>query len=236
MTADSDPQLDAEYRAFIRSMHNDTIATIVAVETWWKPDCFRIATLSGYVEDGQDSKDTADRIAEEWRRVIEPRLLTLIHGHPDPDVRFAADILDKRLWSAILILARPRSKPTYTEDENLVAVHLIHDGFARLRRAAYHAPWRANRPAPNYNGIPIGNAEPLPGKMLETIRALQEAGVLEKDSGLMKIATSDAVRRLSDILFMPDEQRAALFKENEVQDPIAEQPQPDKELKFGFTT
>lgn len=237
VTEAADPQLDAEYRAFIRAMHKETIDTILAVETWWTPDCFRIVTLGGYSAEGADSKDVADRIEQEWRRTIYPRLLTLVHGHPDPDVRYAADILATRLWSIIVILVHARRPETGDRDENMVAIHLVHDGFMRLHRAAYHAPFRINRPQPQYDGLAIGNAEPMPHKLLETIRALQDAGVLENDSGIGIRAIPDAVRRLSDILFMPEAERAALFKGSAVPDPATEPRESQSEtekLKFGF--
>lgn len=204
MTDSAGGQLDAEYRAFVRDMHKDTIETILAVEDWWTQDTFRIAALGGYAAEGNDSEDTVRDIDQRWRGTVHPRLLTLVHGHPDPDVRYAADILDKRLWSIILIIDRPRrDDDDPRRDEKSVAVHLVHDGFMRLHRAAYLAPFRVNRPVPRYDGLSVGNTEPMPHELLATIRSLQEAGVLEKDTGLLNRAIPDAVRRLSDILFCP---------------------------------
>lgn len=243
MSDASDSQLDIEYRAFVRSLHTDTINTVLAVESWWQPGCFRIAALGGYTEDGNtDSKDVAEAIEQDWRQIIHPRLLTLVNGHPDPDVRFAADVLVKRLWSMILIVTSPRhGRGRDRDEENSVAVHLVHDGFERLRRTTYHAPFRINRPSPTYTGVPVGNAEPLPGKMLETINALQAAGVLESDddSAIIRTAIPNAVRRLSDILFMPEEERAAAFARSSVPDPASSPSQTENDeanrVKFGFS-
>lgn len=236
MQDDSDPQLDAEYRAFIRSLHKDTIDTIIAAEKWWD-DCFRIVSLGGDAAKEADSEDSAEAIEADWRQTVRLRILTLINGHPDPDVRFAADILVKRLWSVVLILTRlRRESDRRREEEDTVAIHLVHDGFERLRRAAYHAPFRITRPSPTYDGVPIGNSEPLPGKMLETIKELQAAGVLEPDSGIFSRAIPKAVRQLSDILFMPSDERAAVFERSAVQDPTVEPAQPgDDVVKFGFS-
>lgn len=233
---DTDAVLNAEYRALIRSLHKEAIETIVAIEGWWTSDCFRIVSLGGYDPDeggDPDSKAVADAVEEQWRSVVHPRLLTLVHGHPDPDVRDAADFLDKRLWSMILLLdARRRSR---SEDETTVAVHLVHDGFKRLRRAAYHAPFRVNRPAPRYDGVQIGTTEPLPGKLLGMIQQLQADGTLGEGHRLWGRGIPEAVERLSDIFFMPEEDRIAALERLDVEVPTTEEPQPESDtLKFGF--
>lgn len=224
-TPEPDTQLDAEYRALIRSLHEDTIKAVVAVQNWWEPDVNRITVLGGYA--GEKEELLAKTLEHKWRTKVHPRLLTLSQGHPDPDVRFAADILDKRLWSAVRLLGESRRgdgiEPA-DHDVTSVTVHLIYDGFARLKKATYHAPFRIHRPVPDFDGFSVGNREPLPGRMLDTIRELQEAGVLDKGSGLPDFSMSDAVRRLSDIMFMSDEDRTQLFADADVEDPTLSDP------------
>lgn len=237
MSGTLDEQLDAEYRSLVSALHKDTVDTVVAVQQWWQPDCFRIVSLGGYTATGDDDEAAAREIERDWRDRVHPRLLTLVYGHPDPDVRFAADILDKRLWSMIMILSRPRPDDYARDEENSVAIHLTHDGFTRLRRAIYHAPFRVHRPLPDFDGNSVGNTEPLPGRMLKTIKQLQEAGVLPSESPMPGGDISEAVRRLSDILFMPEDERAKLFAENDVEDPSSD-PETDteeQEVKFGFS-
>jgi hypothetical protein len=235
LVTDTNAVLDAEYRALIRSLHSETIETIVAVETWWTPNCFRIASLGGYDpdEDGRDPKAAADAIEDQWRKTVHPRMLTLVHGHPDPDVRDAADFLNKRLWSMILLVGTPRGKRS--DDENSVAIHLVHDGFKRLRRAAYHAPFRADRPVPRYDGAPIGNTEPLPGKMLSMIKQLQADGALEEGDPLWGRGIAEAVEQLSAIFSMPDEARRARLEGLKFEVPATDEAEPESDtLKFGF--
>ncbi|MCT7293604.1 hypothetical protein RBB84_20010 [Rhodococcus sp. D-6] len=99
----------------------------------------------------------------------------------------------------------------------------------------YGGPPTILRPIPGYDGVPIGNTEPLPGRMLRTIRELQDAGVLETGNSLLGSGIPQAVERLSDIFFLPEEERAALFEQSNVQDPTAELPRPEDHLfKFGF--
>jgi hypothetical protein len=152
----------------------------VDTEIWFFTDCFHLAALGGYdpgAETGRKSQATANRTEDEWRAVIHPKLMTLIHGHPDPDVRQAADFLDKRIWSAILIIGDPNSLDEPEDDASRkrdevkhVTIKLIHDGFTKLRRAAYHAPFRVHRPEPTYEGHIIANDEGLPGDILERIK------------------------------------------------------------------
>ncbi|WP_078113919.1 hypothetical protein [Gordonia sp. IITR100] len=240
--ANSDPELDAEYRSFIRSLHQETVNTVLEAESWWRGDTMRIAVLGGYSpEDERDSKEVSDALEQTWRSTVVPRLHTLVHGHPDPDVRFAADILEKRLWSISMIISRPWDEDWLDGDdderrraENSVTVHLAHDGFTRLHRAVYHAPFRVTRPSPRYDGIAVGNAEPLPGRILDTIRELQDAGVLEREAPPLRgFAIAEAVRRISDIFFMPEDERAALFKDNNVADPVGDGGD-NRPIGFGF--
>ena len=57
--AQPDPQLDAEYRSFVKSLHGQSVAAILELERWWKPDTYRIVALGGYVGEGRDSNEVA---------------------------------------------------------------------------------------------------------------------------------------------------------------------------------
>lgn len=121
--------------------------------------------------DGDDfSEEDGKRIESEFRSEIQPMLMQLINGHPDPAVREAADFLNKRLWGAIMIIHRPPPSSETREQENDVAIQLIHNGVTDLRRAAYHAPFRVHRPEPDWDGVPVGNTEGLPGDILKRMK------------------------------------------------------------------
>ncbi len=213
LVTDDSAVLGTEYRAFVRSLRNHTIDTIVEVESWWTQDCLPIVSSGGDDPDqqeGPNSKTAAQGVADQWRRVVRPRLWRLVHGHPDPDVREAADFLDKRLLSVIALLDA-RGSDDRPEEETVVAVHLVHDGFKRLHRAAYHAPFRVNRPKPGYDGACIGNTEPAPGKLGEIIQQLQADGTSHGDL-LLGNGIAQAVQTLSNISFLPKEGRRTLFE------------------------
>ena len=174
---DIDPELnatlDAEYREFVRSLHRETIAIIVEFEQWWDGThrntmgCFGPAVLKGAGEELSARDERAAALAEErWRNEIHPRLSILITGHPDPDVREAADVLDKRSFHPIVVFHRPGKPSEKRQEENSLSIKLIHDGLTDLRRAAYHAPFRVHRPEPDWDGVPTGNQEGLPGDIL----------------------------------------------------------------------
>ncbi|WP_280345089.1 hypothetical protein [Nocardia abscessus] len=211
--ADDAAVLDAEYRAFVRSLHHHTIDTIIEVESWWTQDCLPIVNWGGYDPDHQErtgSKADAGRAEEQWRRVVRPRLWRLVHGHPDPDVRQAADFLDTRLLSVVALLGA-QDRHDRSEQGNVVAVHLVHDGFTRLHRAAYHAPFRVDRPEPSYDGVCIGNSEPSPTEFWEIIQQFQAGGTPSQGDLLLGNGLAQAVQKLSDISFLPEQDRRTWF-------------------------
>ena len=232
-----DSQLDSEYRAFVRGLHSQAMTAIVELERWWRPDTYRIVALGGYEGEGRDSQEVAAALEKHWRQVVEPSLQFLVFGHPDPDVRFAADVLVQRTWSVIMIMSGARGAGPMGADEMSVAIHLFHDGVARLRRAVYHAPFRVERPEPQFEGHVVGNREPLPARFLEIIRDLQQSGAVQVDEEAGSAGLADAVRQLSSVFFLPPDERAAKFAENQVADPAAEQSDADAEdgeFRFGF--
>jgi hypothetical protein len=172
--SETDPELaavlDVEYREFVRSLHKDTIATVSRVDDWWHHEAFRVTVFAETRDDGDFDEEDGKRIEREWRKEIIPTLLPLINGHPDPDVREAADFLNKRFLGAIMIIHRPPPTTKTREEENQVAIKLIHEGLVKLRRAAYHAPFRVHRPEPEWEGVPIGNTEGLPHDILKRIK------------------------------------------------------------------
>ena len=63
--------------------------------------------------------------------------------------------------------------PTVNKDqkeENSLAIKLIHDGLTKLRRAAYHAPFRVHRSEPDWDGVPTGNKEGMAHDILARMK------------------------------------------------------------------
>jgi hypothetical protein len=173
---ETDPELaavlDAEYRELVRSLHKGTIAAVSRVDNWWSHHAFRVTIFAmSRDDDANDPElDERERIDREWRSEIIPTLLPLVNGHPDPDVREAADLFEKRLVGAFVITNRPPKVNERQEEANQLAIQLIHDGLTKLRRAAYHAPFRVHRPEPDWEGAPTGNEEGLPHDILKRMK------------------------------------------------------------------
>ena len=45
------------------------------------------------------------------------------------------------------------TQDTFRPRNRGLAIDLIHDGLKKLRRAAYHAPFRVHRPEPDWEGV-----------------------------------------------------------------------------------
>jgi hypothetical protein len=153
--------LDAEYRAFVKALHPSTVQAVVQIEVWWSQKLFpSVVAISagGSTDPMQYPEEELDR---EFRHVIGPVVLGLVNGHPDPDVREAADFLHSRLFGALFYMD-PQRAERQDGRESKIAVHRVHNGLSALRKAVYHAPFRVDRPAdPTWDGVPVGNSEPL---------------------------------------------------------------------------
>lgn len=133
-----------------------------------------MATISGM--NGRADAAEVDRVDRQWREEIRPALLRLLNGHPDPAVRDAADFFNTRLVGAMVLMHRRPGDPEMPDKEHVdnktldtFTIHLVHDGLTKLRRAAYHAPFRVHRPEPEWEGVPIGNSEGLPEDIMGRI-------------------------------------------------------------------
>jgi hypothetical protein len=164
--------LDAEYRAFVRQLHEQTIGIVSEIDRYWDRELFPevLFFTSGVFDreyDEAERKEASDRgmeIQTKLQNEVLPKLNILAFGHPDPDVRRAADVLGRRMQGVVfyhdVIRARRKDGKNAT-----TAVHLAHSGLTDLRKAAYHAPFRFDRPEPEYDGI--GIVEPMASQLTD---------------------------------------------------------------------
>lgn len=158
--------LDVEYRALVRQLLEQTIMIVAEVDRYWMRDLFR--EVSHYTSGVFDREYTEEERKTSWDRCmeiqthfqneVEPQLNILAYGHPDPDVRRAADVLGGRM-QGVIFYYDARHARRQDGDGATTAIQLAHAGLKELRRAAYHAPFRVERPAPEYDGSRI--VEPL---------------------------------------------------------------------------
>ncbi|MEH3129166.1 MAG: hypothetical protein PGN27_04295 [Mycolicibacterium neoaurum] len=170
-----DDVLDSEYRAFVRQLHERTIGVVAEIDRYWMRELFREVTL--FASSVFDREFTDEQQKESWNRAmelqdklqkeIEPNLNWLAYGHPDPDVRRAANVVQQRMANVIMYRDAMHAK----RDEGrhaTTAVQLVHSGMKDLRRVAYHAPFRVRRPEPEYDGI--GVVEAVPSRLTDIPR------------------------------------------------------------------
>jgi hypothetical protein len=161
--------LDAEYRAFVRQLHQQTIEIVVEVDRWWMLVLFReVSDFTAGVFDREPNEEATKtrsrQLQDELQSNVEAKLNILAFGHPDPDVRRAANVLSRRLFGAVFYYDTIRAKRK-DGAEATTAIQLVHAGLTDLRRAAYHAPFRESRPTPDYDGV--GVVEPLPSQLTD---------------------------------------------------------------------
>ena len=166
--------LAAEYRAFVRQLHKQTIGIVAEVSRYWLQELSpKIVEFTSGVFDQEDDEaeaerseiaDRAGKLQHRLQNEIEPRLNILAYGHPDPDVRRAADVFVGRLNGVLLYHNFIRAKRKEGKSAS-TAVNLAHSGLRDLRRAAYHAPFRIDRPEPEYDGV--GVVEPLASELTD---------------------------------------------------------------------
>jgi Type III restriction enzyme, res subunit/Type I restriction enzyme R protein N terminus (HSDR_N) len=122
-------------------------------------------TVRAFASFEAELKEVWDRcmeIQDVLQNEIQPKLNILAFGHPDPDVRRAADVLGGRLQGVVFYYDVIHAKRKEGEHAT-TAIQLAHSGMKKLRKAAYHAPFRIERPEPEYDGI--GIVEPLASQL-----------------------------------------------------------------------
>lgn len=91
--------LEAEYRAFVKALHPASIDALIAVEDFWSQRIW--PSIDRSAREGSADKTGLQKVSEAYKRTAGSRLLTLVLGHPDPDVRAAADELQAVLSTII---------------------------------------------------------------------------------------------------------------------------------------
>lgn len=145
-----------ERRAFVRELHSDTVDLVVDLDLFVRS--LRAAALTGTI-----SEEERDRIKEliesHWEGNLLRRVRRARFGHPDPDVRRAAEQMDDVMWPFIVTARSPEREegpfpPTKTEDERRSAKDEVEAALVEVRRSVYAAPHR-DVPKINYAGEEI---------------------------------------------------------------------------------
>ncbi|NMR32097.1 hypothetical protein [Crystallibacter degradans] len=133
-----------ELRDFIRAMHPETVAWVADLDLFVRQ--MRARTLVGPKPDELES--TKAEISETWEGDLLRRTRLVRFGHPDPDVRRAAEVLEDEMWPFIVnagkldrdeaaIFASPPKK-----GERAAVLRAVDAALTEVRRTVYAAPRR----------------------------------------------------------------------------------------------
>lgn len=145
-----------ERRAFVRELHSDTVNLVVDLDLFVRS--LRSAALTGTTS--AKERDRIKSLVEStWEGDLLRRVRRARFGHPDPDVRRAAEQMDDVMWPFIVMAGSPDHEegpfpPTKTEAERVSAKEAVEAALVEIRRAVYAAPHR-DVPAIDYSGEEI---------------------------------------------------------------------------------
>jgi hypothetical protein len=145
-----------ERRQFVRELHGDTVDLLVDVDLF-------VRSLRSSAVAGTTNSENVARVREViqvgWEGDLLRRVRRARFGHPDPDVRDAAERVDDEMWPFIVMASSPERERgafphTKTPEERLQAVRNLESAMVELRRAVYGAPHR-DVPAIRYTGAEL---------------------------------------------------------------------------------
>jgi hypothetical protein len=109
-------------------------------------DLFVRSIRGDVIAGAHDEAGARAKIDADWEGDLLRRVRRVRFGHPDPDVRDAADGVDNAMWiyiiAAGLKLDPPAPLPDYSVEERRVISFEMEAALKELRRAVYLAPNR----------------------------------------------------------------------------------------------
>lgn len=141
----------AERRAFVRDLHAETVDLVVDLALFVRSLAARVVTSPN---SPAEAKAARDQVEQRWEGDLMRRVRRAEFGHPDPDVREAAEQLFDDMWPFIVAAGHcvdDRFAGKREPGEGARAWDTVRDSLAELRRAVYAAPHR-DVPAIRYDG------------------------------------------------------------------------------------
>lgn len=145
-----------ERRQFVRELHRETVDLVVDLDLWARS--LRASAVAG-ATDADDVAQAEEIIQSGWERDLLRRVRRARFGHPDPDVRDAAEAVDDEIWPFIIMARSPEKEsgsfpPTKTPEARQRVVKSLDGAMVELRRATYAAPHR-DVPGIRYTGAEL---------------------------------------------------------------------------------
>lgn len=128
----------SELREFVRAMHLDTVATVADLDLFMRE--IRASVLTG-MKQRPGSKLTSQELVEaEWDGGLLRRVRLLRFGHPDPDVRLAAEQMEDAMWPYVTSAVTERKD--VKDDARRETLDYADNAMRLLRTAVWNAPRR----------------------------------------------------------------------------------------------
>lgn len=134
-----------ELRGFIRELHPETVAWVADLDLFVR-ELRGVALIGPWDEDEQAR--VRDTVAQKWDGDLLRRTRLTRFGHPDPDVRQAAEVMEDEMWP-IIVNAKKLDREAIelgmgapTDEQRARVLDAGEAALAELRRAVYAAPRR----------------------------------------------------------------------------------------------
>lgn len=143
----------AELRQFVRDQHGETVSTVADLDLFMRQ--IRAAVVVGRESFMVGGLTAREAIEQHWEGDLLRRLRILKFGHPDPDVRAAADRMEDAMWPYLTMAESPRERPgarSLPEESRTNALEYASEAMRLLRSAVWSAPRRNVPASARYDG------------------------------------------------------------------------------------
>ncbi len=159
-----------ELRQFVRELHPSTVDTVTDLDLFVRE--LRSPALGP--ADDKEVKSVRKHIRRGWEGDLLPRMRRLRYGHPDPDVRHAAEVMEDEMWPLMNMAKTPEhpswpSKPP-TQERRGEVLNAAEAALAQIRLAVYNAPRRDVPRKHDYTGhdLPSRTARAMYPELFKT--------------------------------------------------------------------
>lgn len=143
-----------EGRSFVRSLHAETVDVVADIDLFVRS--IRAAAVAGSDTEAERAAVKA-KVDEKWEGDLLRRVWRLRFGHPDPDVRVAAEQVEDAAWPYIAAAGHAYEEPAnslfrFRVSEREKAVETMNRAMVEFRRSVHAAPTRDLPKGETYTG------------------------------------------------------------------------------------
>lgn len=141
-----------ERRAWVRTLHPETVGVVVDMDLFNRS--LRAAVVAG-ADTEKESGQVRSTIDDRWEGDLLKRLRALYFGHPDPDVRRAAEMVEDAAWPYMTAARHAYEEDgpfRFDPDKRKPILDTMNAAMVEFRRAVYAAPIRKLPKVEEYSG------------------------------------------------------------------------------------